>query len=270
MTPIPNTTTFGSAGSAYAQLFYAGVEQFYCYADSCTQSLGNGGASADWNCQNLKCTCRPGTSFCGAATPDLTQIIDGLSGTLEINCGVVDNSTCSFKQATLQNVFGSSGLALSGCLFGECVSQSVIDGAGNTTSSQSSSGGKPLSGGVIAGLAVVGSLVFIALVFLLLGCIKQRAARRLRYGCADGLKVSLEWNVVSYSIPTSTGFLDIWQKGHPPFGDISEHKVVLDSVSGTVKAGQMMAILGPSGMFGIVEIYSADYERLRCWENYAC
>lgn len=248
-TPIPNTTAFGPAGSVYAQLFYAGVEQFYCHADSCTQALGNGGASANWNCQNLQCTCRPGTTFCGAVTAtDLTQTINGLSGTLGIECGVVDNSTntssCNFKQATIQSVFGSAGLILNGCAFGECVMQSVIDNGGNvTSSSQSSSGGKPLSGGVIAGLAVVGALVFLALVLLLFGCMKQRAARKARYGDVEGIKVNAVWNDVSYAIPTGTSFFGLW-KGDS--GDIGE-KVVLDSVSGMVRAGQMMAILGPSG-----------------------
>jgi hypothetical protein len=231
------------------------VEQFYCHADSCTQTLGNGGASADWNCQNLHCTCRPGTSFCGAVTvSDLTQVINGLSGTLEIDCGVLDNSThtstCNFKQATIQSVFGSSGLILNGCSFGECVRQSVIDNGGNgTTSSPSSSGGKSLSGGVIAGLAVVGGLVFLALLLLLFGCIKQRAARKAHSGDVGGIKVNAEWNGVSYAIPTTVNFFGMRRKGRSGHSDdINDEKVVLDSVSGMVKAGQMMAILGPSGM----------------------
>lgn len=64
LTPLPNVTGFGSAGSVYAQLFYAGVEQFYCTANSCSQTV-SGEASADWTCSNLQCTCRTNTSFCG-------------------------------------------------------------------------------------------------------------------------------------------------------------------------------------------------------------
>jgi ABC-type multidrug transport system fused ATPase/permease subunit len=227
------------------------VEQFYCHADSCIQSLGNGNASANWNCQNLQCTCRPGTTFCGGVTAsDLTQIINRLSGTVGIECGVVDNSTntaiCSFKQAVIQSVFGSSGLILNGCSFGECVRQSVIDNTvnNNTTTAQSDSGGKPLGGGVIAGLAVVGSLVFLALALLLFGCFKQRAARKARTGDVGGIKVNAEWNSVTYAIPTGASFFGLWKKQK---GDASDEKVILDSVSGMVKAGEMMAILGPSG-----------------------
>jgi len=257
LTPIPNTTTFGSAGSVYAQLFYAGVEQFYCHADSCTQDLGNGDGGADWTCQNLQCTCRRGTTFCGGVTvSDLTKTINALSGTLEIDCGVVDNSTntatCHFKQATLQTLFGSSGLALNGCVFGECIRQGIIDNTGNsTTSSQSDLGGKSLSGGVIAGLAVVCGLVFLALMLLLFGYTKQRAARQAHSEDAGGSKVNVEWDSVSYAIPIRVDFFGMsrkqWNGGSD---DISDAKVVLDSVSGMVNAGQMMAILGPSGTYG--------------------
>jgi ABC-type multidrug transport system fused ATPase/permease subunit len=229
------------------------VEQFQCHADSCTQNLGNGGASANWICQNLQCTCRPNTSFCGGvATFDLTQIVNQLSGTLEIDCGVVGSSThtstCNFKQGTIQNVFGSSGLVLNGCTFGECVRQSVIDNGGNVTaSSQNTSGGKPLSGGVIAGLAVVGSLVFLALMLLLFGYVQQRAARKAHFGEIGGIKVNVEWNGVSYAIPTDADIFGLWPKRD--LGNFSNAKVVVDSVSGTVKAGEMMAILGPSGTY---------------------
>ena len=65
-TPIPNTTAFGGDNTVYAQLWYDGVEQFYCEANSCTQDLGGGSGSADWTCSNLNCTCISGTSFCGA------------------------------------------------------------------------------------------------------------------------------------------------------------------------------------------------------------
>ena len=72
---MPNTTSFGVAGSIYAQLFYEGQEQFYCTADSCVQTIGDGTSSNttntanesnDWLCQNLKCHCFPGSAFCGA------------------------------------------------------------------------------------------------------------------------------------------------------------------------------------------------------------
>ncbi|KAG6831214.1 hypothetical protein H0H92_012011 [Tricholoma furcatifolium] len=246
LSPIPNTTSYGVAGTVYAQLFYAGVEQFYCEADNCTQSLGNGSSSANWDCQNLQCTCRPGTTFCGGIPmSNLTATIDALDGTLSIDCDPVDNATntatCQFGQQTLLQLFPPSGLTLNGCSFGECVEQGVIDTGGNiTASSSTTSGGRPLSGGVIAGLAVVGGLVLLALVLLLFGYIRQSKARKTPQSDGSGIQVGVQWEGVTYSVLASSGgFFGLWSS--------HDEKTVLDNVSGTVKAGQIMAILGPSG-----------------------
>lgn len=81
------TSTMTSAGLAtgegiaFAQLWYDGVEQFYCRASSCTQTVGSnsGNSSASgssssnngsstWVCPNLACTCRSNTDFCGGGS----------------------------------------------------------------------------------------------------------------------------------------------------------------------------------------------------------
>ena len=237
------------------------MEQFYCKADTCTQDLSSGGAgSASWNCQNLACTCRPGTAFCGAVpTTDLTGTINGLNGALDVSCEAPDNNTntakCDFKQSVLQSLFGSSGLSLSGCTFGECVRQSVIDDTSGSSDSSGSnrSGGSSLGGGVIAGLAVVGVLVLLALLFLAFGIVRQRQARRLGHGLGKTGGVSVQWNDISYTIPYTSGLWATY-KALSPFGGkdyygdgaVSDH-TILSGLSGRVEPGQMMAILGPSG-----------------------
>ncbi|KAH9918371.1 ABC transporter [Epithele typhae] len=251
LTPLPNTTAFGSSGSVYAQLFYQGVEQFYCTADSCAQDLGSGDGSSDWNCQNLQCTCRAGTSFCGATSvSDLTGIINTLNGHLGISCDAPSPSnntaSCAFQQDTIQQVFGSAGLALSGCTFGECVAQNVIDTvSGNSTdSSNAPSSGSSLSPGVIAGLAVVGGLVGISLFLLCLGWLSQRRARKrgsMKLAPSGG--VSVAWADISYFVAQPTSSLPIRSRR----SRTDDRKVVLDNVSGRVVPGEMMAILGPSG-----------------------
>ncbi|KAF9063699.1 hypothetical protein BDP27DRAFT_1393878 [Rhodocollybia butyracea] len=244
LSPIPNVTSFGSAGSLFAQLFYEGEEQFYCEADSCTQDTNN------WTCQNLACVCRTNTTFCGGVPQtNLTGTIDTLSGTLEIDCGDIDNSTqqatCGFKQSTIDSLFGSSGLVLNGCSFGECLSQSVLDSnsTNSATSSTTGSTRASLGGGVIAGLAVVGGLLLAAVLFLLLGWFVQRRARRSGHDLKGSGNVAVKWSNVSYVVQTSTN--NLWKKRSS--SGYSDDKVILDSVSGHVLPGQMMAILGPSG-----------------------
>ncbi|KAI0062057.1 hypothetical protein BV25DRAFT_1825918 [Artomyces pyxidatus] len=254
LSPQPNSTSFGQDGSIYAQLWYAGVEQFYCTANSCVQTAPQNGSST-WDCQNLACTCRPNTTFCGAvALTNLSSTIDTLGGTLTIACDPVttgNTATCAFKQSTLVSLFGSSGLPLTGCSFGECVQQSVIDShAGDSSSDTPDSGGKPLSGGVIAGLAVVGALGGLALFGLALGWWNRRKVRRsgARYageGRGRHGGVAVEWTNVSYGVRRSGYGLPLLSRRRGE--GLPDTKIVLNGVSGRVEPGQMLGILGPSG-----------------------
>jgi ABC-type multidrug transport system fused ATPase/permease subunit len=245
---MPNATSLPSSNTIAAQLFYDGVEQFFCAADSCTQTITDTDPST-WACQNLECTCIPNATFCGGVpSKNLTSAIDRLVGTLTITCFA--NSTCLFGQTLLDSLFGSTGLTLNPCSFGECVRQSVIDETSNTTTSNPTKQGDGLDGGVIAGLAVVGSLICIALLFFLIGWLSQRKARKaVSNSLAKRGGYSLEWNDITYIIPTgSTGLRHFWRTskgGHTTTDD----KVILDNVSGRVDPGQMMAILGPSGTY---------------------
>jgi hypothetical protein len=284
LTPIPNTTAFGAQNTIFGQLFYAGVEQFFCKADSCAQDLTSGGTgSADWSCQNLACTCRPGTAFCGGVPAiNLTATINGLGGTLDVTCDAPDNSTntaqCSFKQSVLQSLFGSSGLTLTGCTFGECVRQSVIDETSSSSSSGKNSGGSSLGGGVIAGLAVVGALVLLALLLLAFGIVKQRSARRsgLGGGTEKTGGVGVHWDDINYIIPHSSGFLATYKSLNPFAGKsyrvngAMSDQTILGGISGRVEPGQIMAILGPSGeeeKIVPLNVASLSYHSRRCGEN---
>ena len=234
------------------------MEQFYCAADSCTQDLTSGGTgSVDWNCQNLTCTCRPGTAFCGGVPSiNLTATINGLGGNLDVSCDAPDNSTntakCAFKQSVLESVFGLSGLTLSGCTFGECVRQSVIDETGSSSSSEQSSGRSSLSGGVIAGLAAVGALLLLALLLLAFGIAKQKRARKSGHegGIGKTGGVGVHWDNINYTVHHSSGLWATYKSLSPftgtSYGEMSD-RTILGGISGCVEPGQIMAILGPSG-----------------------
>ncbi|KAI6125259.1 ABC-2 type transporter-domain-containing protein [Pisolithus croceorrhizus] len=244
LSPLQNAsgTLLSPNGSsaAYAQLFYAGVEQFSCTASPCTQSTSSGTDS--WTCSNLQCACFEGTAFCGGVPSlNLNGTINTLSGTLTISCD--SSNTCHFQQEVLNNLFGSSGLALQGCVFGECVSQAVIDSS-NTNSTSSGGSSSQLSGGVIAGLAVVGVLLGAGIIAIIWGSFLQRAARNKPFdgGAAGG--ISVRWSDVSYFIPPSGALgRSIFSRRRETNGE----KTILDGVSGSIGPGMLMAILGPSG-----------------------
>ncbi|CAE7207667.1 unnamed protein product [Rhizoctonia solani] len=278
LAPTPNVTSFGSAGSAFAQVFYDGVEQFYCQAGGCKQTATND--TTDWACESLKCSCRPGTAFCGAQrSTDLSSTLNSLSGALTVSC-TASTATCAFKQSLLQALFGSGGLGLSNCVFGECVRQSVIDSALGITPTVVNSEGESLSGGVIAGLAVIGVIVLGVALLLAWGCVLQRRARARRNEkqVAAGRRVGVQWKDVRYVVhPSGSGSLfpigGLRRRNVVPVGSTSvvelsdlegtagekplpnlpspagkiKSKTILSGLSGSVRPGQMLAILGPSG-----------------------
>jgi ATP-binding cassette, subfamily G (WHITE), member 2 len=251
LTPLLNSTSFGSSGSVYAQLWYDGVEQFYCTAGGCSQSLPKSNGAA-WSCSSLQCTCRPGTSFCGGGSLNLTSTINGLNGQLTLSCDPLaanGTASCSFQQSVLQSVFGSSGLALTGCTFGECVRQAAIDSQDGTSGSNGG-GNNSLSGGVIAGLAVVGAFIALALLGFLIGWWCRKKQRQLGAGyVAEGKGqhggFAVEWSAVSYVVPQSYGSKG-WLRTRESRSS-EDDKVILDGISGRVEPGQLLGILGPSG-----------------------
>lgn len=173
---------------------------------------------------------------------NLAETIDSLGGSLTISCSEPSSgsssTSCSFQQSILNTLFGSSGLSLTDCTFGECVAQGVID-TSLANSSSSSGSHKSLSGGVIAGLAVVGSLMLLALLSLLFGLYSQKRARRIWDDVSGHGGVTVRWRDISYIV----------RGRNTTFGRRKGvgATTVLGGVSGQVQPGQMMAILGPSG-----------------------
>ena len=174
LTHQPNSNSFGSSGSVYVRPWYDGVEQFYCTAGGCSQSVPKSNC-ATWSCSGLQCTCRPGTTFGGGGSLNLTSTINRLNRELTISCDPLPangTASCSFQQSMLQSIFGSSAVVPL-----VCVRQCVIDSRSDTSGSNCG-GGSSLSGGVIAGLAVVGAFIALALLGFFIGWLIRGKQRR--------------------------------------------------------------------------------------------
>ncbi|EIW73559.1 hypothetical protein TREMEDRAFT_11831, partial [Tremella mesenterica DSM 1558] len=248
----------------WAQVWYNGTEQFYCFANECDQDISQmdgKGNSSKWTCPNLKCVCRPGTTFCGGGEVrlNITGAIDILSGPLVVDCS--DDGQCTFQQSLLKSLFGANGLQLSSCSYGECVEQYIIDQSlGLSPTSQTISGG--LSGGVIAGLAVVGIIVFLILLLVIWGVISRyRARRNLLVGgnIPKSGGVGIKWFEIGYEVKPSSSKITSrtlsWIKGSGRIRRDEEEnthltasrKIILQNVSGQLPPGGFCCILGPSG-----------------------
>lgn len=193
---------------------------------------------------------------------DLTQTINTLSGALEINCVNSSSSNsptnssgspCSFSQQVLRGLFGSQGLSLSGCTFGECVAQSVIDTAAASNTTTGATSGTQLSGGVIAGLAVVGVIIAVLLAVLIFGKVSQRRATTRGPSMVRRGGIGVRWENVGYIAPV-TGNMSWFRNSNSRDAEHGEKKttggkVILDALGsrGIVRPGEMLAILGPSG-----------------------
>ncbi|WWC70728.1 uncharacterized protein I206_104679 [Kwoniella pini CBS 10737] len=272
---LTSSGLLSGGGQVEMQLWYEGVEQFYCQASECTQNINpdsgttTNGNSSTWNCPKMECQCRTNTLMCGGGTSpsqNLTGAINTLAGPLIIDCFA--SNTCNFKQSFLVALFGSNGLELSSCSFGECVQQYVIDQALGITSNANSGNG--LSGGVIAGLAVVGAILLAIIGVIIWGLLARQRARRDLNATGDIKKsgrIGLEWKDVGYSVKSTISWttnLHNFLKGSG--GKTSETtnkgnsienannnlhangtKTVLVSSSGNVPPGGFACILGPSG-----------------------
>ncbi len=147
-------------------------------------------------------------------------------------------------------------MTLQDCEFGECVDQYVIDQAQGIIGI-SNTGGSGLTGGVIAGLAVVGAIILIALLILLWGFALRRKAQKRPYivGSDKGRGAGLEWVGVGYQIGGRSGMnaalarFGAWAKGTGGRKGRSnpEGRMVLEGITGRLPVGGFCCVLGPSG-----------------------
>lgn len=197
---------------------------------------------------NLKCTCIPGTQFCGGGFLDLSSTINTITGNLGVSCA---GEHCSFKTSILVTLFGSSGLGLSSCKSGECTSPLAI----NLLYSALSPTVEPstrLAGGVIAGLAVLGVAVASLVALIIFACYRQRKLRRADYSndvFKEKKSIGLRWQNVGYTLPIQNGASSFFSRMSDDgrYKSANQGRILLDNLSGEIKGGKLLAVLGTTG-----------------------
>ncbi|KDR68603.1 hypothetical protein GALMADRAFT_78381 [Galerina marginata CBS 339.88] len=215
------------------QFWTAQVESFYCALDGCetTTTIGYTSNTTIYQCEKIKCQCVPGRFICGEnGSVDISDFLtDEIKGPATFTCK--SKTGCKFEEEAMNDLidqmFGDPYITLQ-CEGGECLHYSQVPGYVPPP--------KPDNTLWVA-LSVAGALLFVLLAFLILWY-SGRAHKGGDFG-----QIRLPENeaakLMTDHVPASLYFSGItYNLGN---------RTILDNISGCVKPGQVMAIMGASG-----------------------
>ncbi|KAI0783919.1 hypothetical protein BC629DRAFT_1582504 [Irpex lacteus] len=214
------------------QFWTAQVESFYCSLDTCTSSvdIGHDKNVTKYDCEHIQCKCVPGRFICGEnGSIDISDFLkDDIKGPASFSC--TTGQGCRFEEPGMNDLiltfFGDSYITLE-CDSGECLHYSQVPGYVKPP--------KPDTTRFVA-LSVAGA----GLIFLSVSAGLWYASRT-RSGDFGGIRLpeAESAKLMTDHVPASLHFSDISYS-------LGNH-IILDKVSGSVKPGQLLAIMGASG-----------------------
>ncbi|KAF9384519.1 hypothetical protein BGX21_001280, partial [Mortierella sp. AD011] len=215
------------------QFWVAQEESFYCHLDECSfgQDVKFDDTITTYKCQNIECSCIPDRMLCGK--DGSVNIDDFLSeeihGPAEFTC--TDDKKCTFEEPAMNELiltmFGDPAIYLS-CSSGECLHYTQVPGFTRPPRPDYT-------------FAIICSIVGVFVFLFALGAAIWYLAKTS--GSSDKGYISLPDDeaakLMVEHIPATLMFKDM---GYTVGG-----KEVLKQVTGIVKPGQVMAIMGASG-----------------------
>ncbi|PCH42135.1 hypothetical protein WOLCODRAFT_25157 [Wolfiporia cocos MD-104 SS10] len=214
------------------QFWTAQVESFYCELTQCTSGFETGydTNTTKYECENINCKCVPGRFICGEnGSIDITDFLkEDITGPASFTCKT--GKGCKFEEPgmnmLIDTFFGDAYITLE-CDSGECLHYSQVPGYVAPP--------KPDNSKFIA-LSIAGA----GLIFLVTSAVFWYAGRA-RSGDFGGIRLpeSETAKLMTDHVPASLHFSDIsYTLGS---------RTILEDISGSVKPGQLMAIMGASG-----------------------
>ncbi|ORY79351.1 hypothetical protein BCR35DRAFT_291656 [Leucosporidium creatinivorum] len=244
--PPQVTFTCDVAASTCGFQFWIGkVESFYCGLSNCTSRLDVGYDSnyTEYTCQDMSCACIPGKMLCGEdGSVDISDFLtEEIKGPTKFSTRSGEDS--KFEEPAMNqlinDIFGDSYITLN-CKSGECMRSSEVPGFVRPPKPDNKTW-------VIVTIALAASVLLVGLfLFWYLG----RANTDVEYSFFGG-RIRLPANGSGANGPTSKSLLEDHIPTALQFSDLSytlpNGRLVLDSISGAVEPGQIMAVIGASG-----------------------
>ncbi|KAF5374447.1 hypothetical protein D9615_009108 [Tricholomella constricta] len=214
------------------QFWTAQIESFYCALEECTSENkpGYDTNSTVYACEKIKCSCVPGRFICGEdGSVDIGDFLkEEIKGPASFSCK--SGSGCKFEEPAMNDlidsIFGDSYITLN-CEGGECLHFSQVPGYVRPPKPDNT-------------LWLALSAASAGLIVVITSAVLWYAGRA---GGGDFSQIRLPDNEASKlmtdHVPASLHFSSLTYT----LGS----RVILDNISGCVKPGQVMAIMGASG-----------------------
>lgn len=228
------------------------IESFYCGLDDCKFEYDLVQNTSHYTCNNAKCKCIPGTMLCGLkGSIDISEFLtETIKGPGDFICQL-DSKECKFTEPSMNDlistVFGDPYITLK-CQSGECLHYSEIPGYKSPSRDENMTlRGKLIltfTSIMILGLMTFGSFYISKSPLFKNGSIRLSNDDSLLAGSGES---ETENFLQSNKLATLT-FEDICYDV-PALAD-SESRLkqrVLNEISGFVKPGEILAIMGGSG-----------------------
>lgn len=228
-----------TGGDCSFQFWIDQRESFYCGLNNCEFQVPDEDHptnSTKYSCKNIECACIPDRMLCGeAGSIDITDFLsETVRGPGEFNCDL-NTGRCEFSEPSMNNlihdVFGDSYITLD-CESSECLHYTELPGYRAPVKETKRSF-------VIA--ALISALVFVVAGVSIFKFFIERSQKAHDTG---SIRLPLDNNgltkLITQHKPASLQFKNL--------GYTSENNSkILEGVSGSVQAGELLAIMGGSG-----------------------